>query len=398
MLFNPFSLEFQCNPESTYRTLHAQGKILKMASFGSNDWIISGYQEVQEGLRNADFYKLDMVAQAAAMAEHHDHQEGWPNLQMVVDNWLFFKEKPEHGESRKLLHSWFTKANIAELSTHIREITCAEKQKLRGRGWFNLVDLAALIPYKLMCRMLGDEAFQTKESFTQAVSLFQIVTPPVSFSQFEKMEIAAQHYVLLIKSRLTQPKPLKPGILAYLQELYQQGDLTLPEVTGAVSMLLSVGQDTTQNLIGNTVYGLFKHPQQLERLRLDPKLMNLAVAEGGRYMPPVSILPRRVLVDTEFNGHSIAKGDNVYLLIGAACRDQSAFKNADEFIIERDEKTKLIYGHGVHLCLGLHLANLMTTIAIEELLSESNLEVDIEAAKFSNTIGIYGFDHLPARF
>ena len=62
-----------------------------------------------------------------------------------------------------------------------------------------------------------------------------------------------------------------------------------------VVQLLYAGHETTRNLIGNGLYTLLRHPDQLARLRADASLVTSAVEEMLRYEPPIIFLSRVAL-------------------------------------------------------------------------------------------------------
>jgi cytochrome P450 len=140
------------------------------------------------------------------------------------------------------------------------------------------------------------------------------------------------------------------------------------EIVSNVAGLLFAGHETTTNLIGNGVLTLLRHPEQMQRLRDDPALIESAVEEMLRYESPVQWIARRAKEPLEIGGRRIATGQLVGLFLGAANRDPAQFPDPDRFDVARREGRHLAFAHGIHFCLGAALARLEGQIAIGTLL------------------------------
>ena len=86
----------------------------------------------------------------------------------------------------------------------------------------------------------------------------------------------------------------------------EAGDkLTLDELLVMLRLLLIAGNETTTNLIGNGMLALLRHPDQLQKLRAHPDLMDTAVEEMLRYDTTVQLDFRTALEDVEIGGQRI---------------------------------------------------------------------------------------------
>jgi len=136
-------------------------------------------------------------------------------------------------------------------------------------------------------------------------------------------------------------------------------------VRGTMILILVAGIDTTWSAIGASIWHLAQNPDDLARLVNEPDLMSVAIEEFLRYYAPVT-MGRMVKEDFDFNGCPMKKDDWVLLGFPAANRDPAAFKDADKFIIDREENRHVAFGLGIHRCAGSNLARLELRIAIEE--------------------------------
>ena len=163
-------------------------------------------------------------------------------------------------------------------------------------------------------------------------------------------------------------------------------------------LLLSAGNETSANLIGNGILALLRHPDQLQRLREDPDLIPMAVEELLRFDSPVQADFRRVLVDCEVNGFTLRKRDNIVLLLGAANRDPEVFVNPDRLDVGRNQGSHLSFGSGIHHCLGAPLARLEGRIVLETLLERfSSINLLTDRPRFHKSIVLRGLQSLPLR-
>jgi cytochrome P450 len=91
------------------------------------------------------------------------------------------------------------------------------------------------------------------------------------------------------------------------------------------------------------------------------------------------ITSRVVTRDTELRGTPVPAGAHVIVMLGAANRDPARYREPDRFDIFRDPKQHIYFGHGPHMCLGMHLARMETRVAVDALLDRlPNLRLDPE--------------------
>jgi cytochrome P450 len=133
--------------------------------------------------------------------------------------------------------------------------------------------------------------------------------------------------------------------------------------------LLSAGNLTTTDLIGNGIWLLLTHPAERAKLAADPGLINNAVEEILRYEPPVEITARIASRDFEIGGCPIKHTQAISTLLRAANRDPDAFEEPDRFDVSRKHVPHMSFGGGAHICIGAPLARMEAQVAIPAFLS-----------------------------
>jgi cytochrome P450 len=126
------------------------------------------------------------------------------------------------------------------------------------------------------------------------------------------------------------------------------------------------GNETTRNLLAYGMLVLLNNPELYKRLAENPDLIPPAVEEMLRYICPLHYFRRTATSDVHMHDAHIREGDRVMMSYVSANRDKQVFKDADRFDLARDNnRSHMSFGHGIHLCLGAHLARLEARLFFE---------------------------------
>jgi cytochrome P450 len=128
------------------------------------------------------------------------------------------------------------------------------------------------------------------------------------------------------------------------------------------------GLDTVTATLDCSIAYLARNPDHRKALAEDPALVPDAVEELLRTQTPVMQVLRVIKQPHEMHGVTMAPGDHVLVMLGAADTDPNEFgDDADLLNLHRESNRHLAFGGGPHRCLGSHLARLELRVAIEVL-------------------------------
>ncbi|HLM43486.1 MAG TPA: cytochrome P450, partial [Myxococcaceae bacterium] len=308
------------------------------------------------------------------------------------------RDPPDHTRLRSLVHKAFTPKLIERLRSRVQTLSDGLLDKAQRKGSMDLVDdYALLVPVTIIAEMLGVPASDYRKfqrwsnRLTSNSSMTDVLLSIPSMVMFDR------YLRKLIAQRRSSPGD---DLLTALIQAEEAGDkLTPDELVSMVFLLLVAGHETTVNLIAGGTLALLQHPEQLERLRKDPTLIEPAVEELLRYASPVEVSTERFARE-EFSmgGVTIPPGELVFAVLASANRDERQFKDPDTLDLGREPNKHVSFGMGIHYCLGAPLARLEGQIAIQTLVNrfpDLRLSKPVESLKWRTGALIRGPKRLP---
>jgi cytochrome P450 len=139
------------------------------------------------------------------------------------------------------------------------------------------------------------------------------------------------------------------------------------EIRQAVLALLNAGFETTYKTLAACLWHLAGDAAAWKALRSGAVPFEPAFEELLRLSAPVSV-GRLATRDITVDGQGIEAGDWVLLCLPAANRDGAEFPDPESLVLSRQPNRHLTFGTGIHRCIGMHLARLELTVALQEAL------------------------------
>ncbi|WP_274649329.1 cytochrome P450 [Paenibacillus humicola] len=334
-------------------------------------WVAARHEDVQTILKSPSF-----VREAANAVPDMQVQTPLPDWKPFVDltaNWMLFRDPPTHTRLRGLVSHAFTPRTMERLRPRIRSIADDLAAGLTAEsGTPDLIEAFAFpLPVIVIAEMLGvpPEDRELFKGWSNTVAkLLDVTDQPPGFMTHAGQVIGdmTAYFRQLAAERRKQPRE---DMLSDLLAIQQNEDrLTEDELISNCILLLVAGHETTVNLIGNGALALLRHPEQQERLRLQPELIGSAVEEMLRFESPVQMTGRIAAEDVQIGGRTIRRGQFVNVMLGAANRDPAEFGgDSDRFDIARTPNRHLAFATGAHYCLGAPLARMEGEIALTAL-------------------------------
>ena len=373
--YDPTSARIRNNPYDTYDRMRERDPVHRMRLI--NAWVLTRYEDV------------DMVLR--------DHRRFLKDDSSDIYRSMLNSNPPDHTRLRAIVSKAFTPRSVSELHPRIERIVADLLDDLDDGGRFDLIEKFAYpIPITVIAEMLGVPAqdMDIFEGWSNDVSL--IIEPYQTEEQEARVERASkelfEYFESIMEQRRRDPRD---DMITALMNAEEEGDkLTHEELLGTLMLLLVAGNETTRNLIGNGMLALLRHPDQLQRLRDNPDLLDSAVNELLRYDSPVQLDGRIAHEDVEIAGTQIQAGERVINAIGAANRDPAVFTNPNALDIGRREKSHISFGRGIHHCLGAPLAMMEGRIAFSLLLDRFPSMSLLAEPEFREQIVLRGVEEL----
>ena len=324
-------------------------------------------------------------------------------LPTMIDRFLIFLDPPDHTRMRGLASRAFT-PRVAEAARPMIETVARDLlDELEPRGQSDLLaDYFYRLPTRVICELLGvppDDVGPFHAWIQEIVKLLDVVERGGShLPEADRAAVELDRYFRsLIARRRAEPAD---DLLSALVAARDDGDrLSEEELVSFAVLLFAAGHETTSNLMGNGLFHLFEHPDQLRLFRDDADGRLNGVDELLRFDSTIQLNQRIPMEDVEIGGTRIAAGRPLISLLGAANRDPDRFEDPDQLDVKRPDCQPMSFGFGLHHCLGAALARVEAEIGLGALLDRfPDLRLTEDEPTWRKTAVFRGLTELPARW
>ncbi|MBW2393500.1 MAG: cytochrome P450 [Deltaproteobacteria bacterium] len=367
-------------------------------------WAITRHADICRISKDPETFLSDpgIVMLDETRSKFREEDQGLGMMKTIIE-----MDPPEHRTFRKVASGWFTPNALSRVDAVVEKSARDTVDKLAGATGEGECDFAIEVatahPLRVLCSILGVAQEDEPYILEMTNQLFGSDDPDLQRKGVDRAQAIRelglefyQFFAKIIEDRRANPRDDLASVLANGKV---DGELMGPmETFGYYLITFTAGHDTTKNAIAGGMRALVDNPNELERVRVNPELVNPLFEEIVRWTTPVNYMKRTASRDVELAGKNIREGDEVVLFYASANRDDEIFEDPFSFRIDRDPNPHVGFGIGEHFCLGSNLARRSARALFRELTSRlEHVELAGEPEWIQSSF-VVGLKHLPLRY
>ncbi len=337
---------------------------------------------------------------------------GWStSIGPLFTRGLMLRDFGDHKLHRRVMQQAFSRAALTGYVEHIHEVTDRHLAALPP-GEFDVYVLMKRLTLDIAAEVfvgasLGPQADEVNRAFAAAVRAsitpVRVPLPGTTFRRGLDGRRTLQRVFgdLVLAARREEPGTTLLSRLAHART--ESGEqLTVDEVVDHMIFLMLAAHDTTTSTLAVMLWQLALQPDWQDRVTAEVRALDgapvtlaghgalvdttLAMNEALRLSPPVPFSPRVAVQDVEIDGIPIPAGTAVATASMALHRHPAWWTEPDRFDPDRFSPGRaeqaqhshlfVPFGGGAHLCIGNHLAELITKTVTARLLATRRLSAD----------------------
>jgi cytochrome P450 len=346
-----------CPYHDPFKEKRQQSPVMATEFDGAPVAMILGYKEVKTAARDYETFSSDAPFRVPIPREEDVR---------TVRQYPLEVDPPVHAEYRKIAEPYFRRPLLPEY-----------------------VERMEALMEEMVTDACGREAIEIVREFSiplQSRSLTYLLNMPESEAEVwikwgthvfrDESGVSKGHEMEAYCHELFDKAEANPGedfFSALTQARFQGRPLTREEMLGYAGIAFAGGRDTIINTVATTFAHFARHPEDLERLREDPKLIITAGEELIRFTTPLTHIGRLCPVATDVHGVKVEADKLISLGWASANFDETVFEKPEEVNIERKPNPHIAFGNGIHNCLGAPHARLLLRTLIKKLAEHVSL-------------------------
>jgi cytochrome P450 len=392
----PRDAAFYQNPYAFYAELHRGTPTFLWEDYGH--WCFSGFRDVSALLRDKRFGR--QILHVATRDEL-----GWPPpkdhtaaFDLTEKYSLLTLEPPAHTRLRTLVNRAFVSRNVEQLRPRIEKLANEMIDSFEGHGGVELIRaFAAPIPAVVIAEMIGLPAEMAPQLLNWSNRMVRMYMHGVTRETELDANKASEDFMAYLREVIAERRHApREDLLTHMltADPVDGQKLSEDEVVSTAILLLNAGHEATVHTTGNAVKTILESGLDPARLFADEAQTAATVEECLRFDAPLHMFTRYALSDLDYEGHAFRKGEMIGLMLGAANRDPSRFKDADIFDPFRTDGANVSFGAGIHFCIGAPLARIELQVALATLFKRLPGVRLATQPSYSNVYHFHGLERL----
>ncbi|WP_211748260.1 cytochrome P450 [Paenibacillus sp. Marseille-Q4541] len=348
-----------------------------------NTWDIFRYEDIKNSLMNYKAFSSELLSLS-----------------------IIGMDPPKHKLYRSIVSKAFTPKIVEEMAPMIEQVTNELLDSVLEEKKMDFIqDFAYPLPVIIISEMMGipkedrDQFKYWSDELIRGIDIEHGEKP----EDYKQMKAKISQEMSKYFINVIEVKRIHPGndlVSALLAAKIDEHSLDFSEILQFCLLLLVAGNETTTNLLGNTMKCLLDIPGLQQQLHSEPALIPSTLEEVLRFRSPIQSLTRICKEDTVLSGQTIKAGDHLVLWLGSANRDEEQFEQPETFIPSRKPNQHMAFGMGPHFCLGAPLSRLEAKIAFEIIFKRIPVitPADHSTAQFIKDPLVHGFKSIPIQY
>jgi cytochrome P450 len=348
-----YSEQSLLDPFPLYQRLRDLGPVVWFPKYEM--YVLARFKDVQESMRN---WQLFSSAQGVML-----NQQMNDTLRGIV----LCSDEPEHRVLRRVIAKPITPSAITEYSELIAREAEGLVERLVARKHFDAAtELAQYLPVTVVSNLVGLPDEGRERMLDWAAANFECFGPinDRTIRAFETVKEMV-HYAF---TQCTREKLKPDGWARMIWEAADRGEIPVEKPPLMMNDYMGPSLDTTIFTTSSAIWLFAQNPEQWRLLRSNPDLIPNAINEVVRLESPLQGWSRVATQDAYFGECVIPKGSRAIMSWGSANRDERKWELPDRFDVTRRNADHMGFGHGVHTCVGMHLAKMEITALLRALI------------------------------
>jgi cytochrome P450 len=371
-LFDPFDNKLIVAPHAHYHRLRSEDPVHWSPSLRA--WVLSRMEDVRKVLNDDGFDAIEPAKYVSELARRAGRD--YSSLVRVLDATLFYKEGPNHQQTRRTISKIINRVPLSQIKSVINDIATSLSAKLSNLLEYDAIaEFAEPLPHYVMAHILGLRESDVL-TLNELLTHLTLTVDPSTLDLYDEINAKAGVALDLLQSRIAEAtnSEAESGLLGIYEGTSGSESDRLAQAAAITLFTYRVGAETTMALIGFLTRALLDHPWLRHAIRDNPAYAETTVSEVLRLE---GVVQRAVRICTRarvIGGKTIQPGDRVFLLFGSANRDPATFAAPNDLNINQRPRPDLVFGEGRHYCLGASLAQLEGRIALDHLVKLPPIE------------------------